>query len=472
MTRLGFRTRVLLCLVAFAVIPAGALMLGGAVVTTRVLPVISGGEAWDSVAATGARALVAARQAPLTASQRAALRAHEQELAASVTQARRLRYLASRAAASLLLLAAAGLALLALVASRVAGHLSRQLSRPVDELVGWTERIAHGEPLPAGPPRRGAPEFQVLRERMRRMADELAVARSREVRASRLEAFRETARRMAHELKNPLTPIRFAVERLRRDAPPALSDTVEVLDVESERLERMARSFSQFGRLPEGPLADVDVGEMVRYCTRAVVPESLSVEVQIEPGLPMVRGQYDALARALTNVLLNAVDACTESAGAAPRISVIARTARDPWPGGPTRAVELLVRDTGPGIAPDVLDRLWEPYVTTKAGGTGLGLAIVRQTIVAHGGATDARSIPGQGTEIRLLLPVEPIQSATRSRSEESHGRPGDDESRAGRIGDPRVRESAGARVPSASVYRAHAAHDQEDEEAWRYREN
>ncbi len=412
MIRLGFRARVLLCLVAFAVIPAGLLMMGGALLTNRVLPVISSGEAWDSVAATGARAISAARAAQLTPGQRAAIRAHEQELAASVTQARRLHYLASRAAASLLVLAVVGLAMLALVASRVAGHLSRQLSRPVDELVGWTALIERGEPLPAGPPRRGAPEFQMLRERMRRMADALLTARAREVSAGRLEAFRETARRVAHELKNPLTPIRFAVERLRRDAPPALADVVDVLHVESERLEQMARSFSQFGRLPDGPMADVDVGEMVRYCARAAVPESLPVDVEVQPDLPMVRGRYDALSRALTNVLLNAVAACDEREHAArhslpARISVIARAARAPGRPAERSAVELTVRDTGAGIPSDLLEHLWEPYVTTKAGGTGLGLAIVRQTVVAHGGTAEVRSTPGTGTEVRLLLPVD-----------------------------------------------------------------
>src|SRR5262249_11314995 len=150
--------------------------------------------------------------------------------------------------------------LLLLVSSRVAGHLSRNLSRPLKELVGWTAHIGRGEPLPEGLPRRGAPEFEVLRHRMRAMARELELGRARAIEAERAAALRESARQVAHELKNPLTPIRFAVERLRRELPslsPSLSETVDVLDVESRRLEAMARSFSQFGRLPEGPQAEV-----------------------------------------------------------------------------------------------------------------------------------------------------------------------------------------------------------------------
>ena len=98
-----------------------------------------------------------------------------------------------------------------------------------------------------------------------------SAARARS-RPSASAALRESARQVAHELKNPLTPIRFAVERLRRDAPPELAETVEVLAIESQRLEAMARSFAQFGRLPEGPRAEVDVGELVRYTARATIP--------------------------------------------------------------------------------------------------------------------------------------------------------------------------------------------------------
>src|SRR5918911_5082918 len=140
--------------------------------------------------------------------------------------------------------------LFGLVASRVADHLSRNLGRPLRELVNWAERIGRGEPLPEGPPRKGAPEFEVLRRQMRTMARELELGRARALEAERAAAFRETARRVAHELKNPLTPIRFAIERLRRDATAEQADAVEVLAAETARLEAMARDFGRVGRLP------------------------------------------------------------------------------------------------------------------------------------------------------------------------------------------------------------------------------
>jgi two-component system nitrogen regulation sensor histidine kinase NtrY len=215
----------------------------------------------------------------------------------------------------------------------------------------------------------------------------------------RAATLRESARQVAHELKNPLTPIRFAVDRLRREAPPGLEETVEVLAIESQRLEDMARSFAQFGRLPEGPRAAVDLGELARYTARSAMPPEMQVDVEIDDDVPMIHGHHDALARALTNVMLNAVDACRPGGHVAVRACSTTHAGAE--------AVELSVTDSGCGIAGDRLARIWEPYVTTKPGGTGLGLAIARQTVLAHNGAVSAESVVGRGTTIRFVLPID-----------------------------------------------------------------
>jgi len=407
----GFRTRLFLILTLFATLPSLLLTLVWAGTFARALPLVSGSSAWERAAATGGRAIAAAQQAPLSPSDRAALRAHEIELQESLTQARRFGFIAQRAVPIIAAVAVLALGVLVVVSSRVAGHLSRQLSRPIDELVGWTDRLGRGQELPEGPPRKGAPEFAVLRSRMRSVARELRDARAREIEAERLRAFRESARQVAHELKNPLTPIRFAVARLRREAPPSLTDAVEVLDAESRRLEEMARSFSQFGRLPEGPAADIDVAELVRYTTRASVPPDVEADVRVEGDVPMIRGHHDSLARALSNVLLNAVDACRtgrESGATRPaRIGVTVARERNNGDDG----IIISIRDSGCGIAPDKLARIWEPYVTHKPGGTGLGLAIARQAILAHNGTVHAASAVGDGTEIRFTLPTSGIDA-------------------------------------------------------------
>jgi signal transduction histidine kinase len=143
----------------------------------------------------------------------------------------------------------------------------------------------------------------------------------------------------------------------------------------------------------------VDLAELVRTVTRSAVPAEVPVVVMVEEDVPMVPGHVDALGRALTNVLLNAVEASPAGAPLAVSVRRTAHAAR--------AMVEVAVRDSGCGIPASRLAAIWEPYVTHKAGGTGLGLAIVRQTLLAHDGAVAAESTPGTGTTIRLFLPVE-----------------------------------------------------------------
>ena len=400
MKRVGFRGRLFLILLGFALIPSILTSLAWSVSGSVVLPWVGATAAWDSVAASGEHAAAALTDAPLTDEQRHALDVHEQILRHSVVLSRQAEFVFRTAARRLALATLFVVVVIGVIASRVAGHLSRNLSRPLQELVGWTERIGRGEPLPVSPPRRGAPEFEVLRTRMRDMSGELELGRARALEAERAATLRESARQVAHELKNPLTPIRFAVARLRRDASPELAETVDVLETETQRLETLARSFAQFGRLPEGPSAEVDVGELVRYTARATIPPEMDVAVDVATDVPMIHGHHEALARALSNVMLNAVDACREGGGG--RVGV--RVRRMDLAG--RASVEVAVSDTGCGIPRDRLMRIWDPYVTSKPGGTGLGLAIARQTVLAHHGQVAADSTVGVGTEIRFVLPV------------------------------------------------------------------
>lgn len=366
------------------------------------ISLVGGQSAWESVASTGQRAIAAVRQAPLSPTARRAVDAHEHELRTSLEQARRFSFLAGRSMRVVTALALLALIVFGIAASRVAGHLSRQMSRPLVEIVGWTEKIERGEELPPRDAQvaKGAPEFATLRERMREMAEALEVGRKRAAEAERLKAYRESARRVAHELKNPLTPIRFAIDRLRRESPPNLHETIDVLAVESARLERIARAFAEFGRLPEGPSAEVDVGELVRYSASAAATPGVDISVSAPDDLPRVSGHHDALAGALSNAILNAVDACDGKG----RITITAATDRLRG----KDAVSIEIADNGSGIAANELARIWEPYVTHKPGGTGLGLAIARQAVLAHDGTVDAASTLGEGTRIRFTLPALP----------------------------------------------------------------
>jgi signal transduction histidine kinase len=283
--------------------------------------------------------------------------------------------------------------LLLVLSMRVGGYLSRQLSRPIDELIGWSGRIKREEALPPDDSQRGAPEFAALRRALRDMARGLADARTRQLEAERLRTFREVARQVAHEMKNPLTPIRFAVAQLRRSGTAEQQESLEVLGAESARLEQLANEFREFGRLPEGPAAEVDLGELLAELGQTAVPPGVEVRLNANPATPRIIGHYEPLRRAFSNLIRNAVEACGGTGLLEFRVGPVG-----------DGAVRVVVRDHGPGVPPEIRDRLFEPYVTAKPGGTGLGLALVRQTVEDHGGQIRYEEPPGGGARFIVEL--------------------------------------------------------------------
>ena len=399
---LAFRQRIFAWLVVIAVVPA-AVGMTAALFAPRFAAPVGGARAWEQVAASWRQVRGGVDMSRISPGTRLALDRYEEQLSVSVRRAHQAEAIRSAFSG---LLAAAGLALGVLVfggAIRLAGHLSRQLSRPIDELVAWTHRLQRGEPLPDEPPARGAPEFDELRGAFRSMATELERARQREIEAAELRAFRDLSRQVAHELKNPLTPIRFAVQRLARDAAPEQQELIAVLETESRRLEQMARDFGELGRLPEGPTAAVDLTELCHELARGG-PEGVALTAECAAGTPHVVGHYEPLRRALHNLVLNAIDAVRDGRRGTGDGSVLlsVRPANGARP-----SVEVTVKDNGVGIPPEHLARLFEPHFTTKSHGTGLGLAIARQTIRHHGGTIQVESAPSHGTTVTVTLPVD-----------------------------------------------------------------
>src|SRR5712671_1964121 len=293
---LPFRRRIFVILVVMTVVPTVLAVAGWVVSIRRLLPAAGARASTERVAATARSLLEGVDTLHLTVRERVLLRQHFDEVSTSVSLARRaetfLRYYTAGFALVILLLGATVL----YAAVNLAGHLSRQLSRPIDELVGWTQLIRRHEPLPGGPPPRGAPEFESLRQALRELAAALAAARERELEAERLRAFREVARRVAHEIKNPLTSMRIAVDQLRRKdgmTEGRRETAMEVMAAETDRLERLAREFADFGRLPEGPQSEVDVVELLQELGRTAVPEGVKVSVEANGGRRTVQGYYD-----------------------------------------------------------------------------------------------------------------------------------------------------------------------------------
>ncbi|HEV8303545.1 MAG TPA: HAMP domain-containing sensor histidine kinase [Gemmatimonadales bacterium] len=385
-------------------VPTVLAVVGWAVSVRTLLPTAGARASSEQVAVSARTLLEGVDTLHLTPRERALLRQHLDQVSASVSLARRaemfLRYYTAGFAVVILLLGAVVL----YAAVNLAGHLSRQLSRPIDELVGWTQLIRRREPIPASPVMRGAPEFEALRQALRELADALAAARDRELEAERLRAFREVARRVAHEIKNPLTSMRIAVDQLRRTLKDSLSvaggradgrseTAVEVLSSETDRLERLAREFADFGRLPEGPQSDVDLVELLEELGRTAVPDGVTVRIAANGGRRALMGHYDPLRRAFANLLRNAAEAMQ------------GRGAIDVAVTGDGSGLAVTIADHGPGIPDDLRLRVFEPYFTTKADGTGLGLALVRQTLEAHRGTIAVSETPGGGATFAIVFP-------------------------------------------------------------------
>ncbi len=398
---LAFRQQIFTWLVVIAVVPA-AIAVTVVTIAPRYLAPVGGAQAWDEAASSWRILRRGIRPERLSPGTRLALERHGEQLSISLRRANQAEALHSLFSG---VLAAAALSLAVLVfggAVRLAGHLSRQLSRPIDELMTWTGLIQRGESLPATQPPRGAPEFLVLRDALRAMSDNLERARAREVEAAELRAFRELASQVAHELKNPLTPMRFALQRLAKDAAPDQQELIGVLDAESRRLEQMAKDFGELGRLPEGPAAPVDLAELCDELARGG-PDGVTVRVE-KTDAPRVLGHYAPLRRALHNFVINAIDAVKDNGGRGKGEGEVVLGVR-PAPDDNEQGVEITVRDNGVGIPPENLARLFEPQFTTKAHGTGLGLAIARQTIIHHGGRIVVTSEPGRGSTFTITLP-------------------------------------------------------------------
>ncbi len=406
----SFRSRVFAALLAVAVVPTALALIAGALAVRQVSSTTGTLGPWDAVAASGRELVSAARSAsPSDSVVDRAATAHTEALSASVRQSRLYSLVADRAARLLPWVALAATLFLSGLAAWVARLLARNFSAPIHELVDWTERIAAGEPLPPDRgPGSGVREYRVLRRALRTGAARLEAARKEQVESARLRAWTEMARRVAHEIKNPLTPMRMSASALARNADPAVRASAEILLEEVQRLDDMARSFARFGRPPDGPPAAVDLLELGRSVVDAHDSPSIRIRFRASPGVPRIHGHHDVLRQALRNLVVNAIEALSEGSGSQIEVAITSTSTE----------VQLLVRDDGPGLPTELIDDIWLPDVTTRRRGSGLGLAMVRRAAEIHGGTAIARNRLEGGAEFELRLPLTPIVGPAESTGE------------------------------------------------------
>ncbi len=281
---------------------------------------------------------------------------------------------------------------------------SAQVSRPVERLAAYSRKLAKGEwdePLHE----EGVPELSALVEALDQMRQDLTTYRDKLVLSERHAAWSEMARKVAHEVKNPLTPIAVSVADLKRsydlqrsDFPAILDQAVRTVGEEVDSLKRMLQEFSDFARLPAPALAPSSVTGILTDVETLYRREA--DEGQFQVSLPSSRPQGDPRRGA---------DAPGAGQSGEERVRSHRRPGqRSRYPrAAMTALLEIAVSDTGPGLTAEQRSRLFTPGFTTKAQGTGLGLTIVERIVNDHGGTISVESKSGQGTTVRMRLPLE-----------------------------------------------------------------
>jgi signal transduction histidine kinase len=284
--------------------------------------------------------------------------------------------------------------------------IAARVSRPVEQLAQAAREVAAGNwdvKVPEG----SADEVGMLAAAFNRMTMELVGQRERLVQSERVAAWRELARRLAHELKNPLFPLQLTVEnmiRAKKVSPEMFEEVfaegVAALTDEIANLKTIVGRFSEFSKMPKPQLSEVDLREVLTRVIRLYQPGLAQREHPIEmvakiatDALP-VSVDAELMHRALSNLVLNAMDAMPD--GGTLTVSASRNGSH----------VRIVVRDTGQGMTAEECERLFTPYYTTKQEGTGLGLAIVQSVIADHHGAIVVESNPGSGTAFVIDLPA------------------------------------------------------------------
>jgi signal transduction histidine kinase len=280
--------------------------------------------------------------------------------------------------------------------------ITARVSHPIEQLARAAEDVAAGN-WDARVPERGRDEVTVLARSFNHMTGELTAQRERLVQSERVAAWRELARRLAHELKNPLFPLQITVENLvRARALPAqefnevFDESTRTLGMEIANLKTIIGRFSDFSKMPKPqtePIDARDVIERVRSLYEATAEPGLAFQTEISSDPMPLNADPELLHRALSNLVLNAMDAM-------PNGGTLTLAAR------PLEAhIEIRVSDTGQGLTPEECERLFTPYYTTRQKGTGLGLAIVQSVIADHGGTIAVESSPAHGATFIITLP-------------------------------------------------------------------
>jgi nitrogen fixation/metabolism regulation signal transduction histidine kinase len=296
--------------------------------------------------------------------------------------------------------AAAIILVLSLLSVFMARSWSRRLSLPIEDLIGVTAKVADGD-LAAQARTHAKDEIGQLVDAFNKMIRDLRFNRERLIAAERLAAWREVARQVSHEIKNPLTPIQLALYRVRQKlgettlSQPALQESFQSIEEELSSLRHLAEEFSAFARLPKAQLQPENLNEIIQLTIRLYETgnDNVRFELDLDPELPLRPLDREQIKRLLNNLIKNAEEA------AHPQPCAVAITT-----GVKGERIVLEISDNGPGLTPEMQAQLFQPNFTTKRGGSGLGLVMIKRIVEEHGGAITVESQAGQGTRFRISI--------------------------------------------------------------------
>ena len=293
------------------------------------------------------------------------------------------------------LVAAGGIVFLA---SLVGIRIGFGITKPLYALIKGTREMARDN-LEYRIPKGRDDEIGLLIESFNHMAEDLKENRRKRLEAEQIAAWREIARRLAHEIKNPLTPIQLTVQQLRdkySGGDPAYSklvaDCTEIVTEEVDNLRALVQEFADFARMPSLSLALHDLNAVIRDTAR-LYPDA-RIRLDLQSDLPNLLLDTEQMRRVLINLTENGIDA----SGIHAPITVCTQARGD--------AILLAVSDTGPGVPAEDRHRIFQPYVSTKVSGMGLGLAVVRSIVEDHGGVISVADAPEGGARFEILLPL------------------------------------------------------------------